>query len=95
NEDEFRFDIGAQTKADVEENEFYVVNQLIPAGRCAKYRHIGSDQFLNKSFNLLYGEWLPQSGETLRDFPCILERIKMFPEVAESEAIIDIYLPLI
>jgi AraC family transcriptional regulator len=94
-ENEFRFDIGAQITNEIEINEFGVVNQLIPPGRCAKYRHIGPDQFLNKSFNFLYGEWLPQSGETLRNFPCILERVKMFPEVPESEAIIDIYLPVI
>lgn len=95
NEDEFRFDIGAQVNVSIEKNEFNVVNKLIPAGRCAKYRHIGSDKFLNKSFNLLYGKWLPQSGEMLRNFPCILERIKMFPDVPETEAVIDIYLPLV
>lgn len=93
-DDDFQFDIGAQTDKDIGENTYDVVNKTIPTGRYAKYRHIGSDQFFNKSFNLLYGEWLPQSGETLRDFPCILERIKSFPDVPESETVIDIYLPL-
>ncbi|MDO6446808.1 GyrI-like domain-containing protein [Colwellia sp. 1_MG-2023] len=95
NEGDYRFDICAQTKKKIEENTFGVFNLTIPAGRCAKYRHIGSDRFLAKSFDILYGEWLPQSGEQLRDFPCILERVKMFPDVAESETIIDIYLPLL
>lgn len=94
-QDDYRFDICAQTKNDIQENELGVFNLTIPAGRCAKYRHIGSDRFLAKSFNLLYGEWLPQTNEELRDFPCILERVKMFPDVPESETIIDIYLPLL
>ncbi|MEW6990939.1 GyrI-like domain-containing protein [Colwelliaceae bacterium 6441] len=91
---DFKFDICTQTDYDISDNEYNVVNKTIPAGKCAKYRHIGSDQFLEKSLHLLYGQWLPQSGETLRDFPCILERVRMFPDVAESETIIDIYLPL-
>ncbi|MDT0604819.1 AraC family transcriptional regulator [Thalassotalea castellviae] len=94
-DDDFRFDICAQTEKPIDKNEYGVFNLTIPAGRCAKYRHIGSDRFLAKSFDLLYGQWLPQSGEHLRDFPCILERVKMFPDVAESETIIDIYLPLL
>ncbi|MCO4797795.1 MAG: AraC family transcriptional regulator [Colwelliaceae bacterium] len=93
-EDEFKFDICAQVKHDIEDNEFDVINKTIPEGRCAKYRHIGSDRFLDESMNFLYGTWLPESGETLRDYPCILERVKMYPDVAESEAIIDIYLPI-
>jgi len=93
--DEFTFGIAAQTQSPITENEYQVINQTIPTGKCAKLRHIGSDKFLENSFDLLYGKWLPESGEELRDHPCILHRVTMFPDVNESEAIIDIYLPLI
>jgi len=42
----------------------------------------------------LYDDWLPLSGEELRDFPCLFHYINLFPEVAEHELITDIYLPL-
>ena len=43
----------------------------------------------------LYREWLPDSGEELRDFPLYCERVSFFPDVPEREAITDLYLPLI
>lgn len=42
----------------------------------------------------MYGQWLAQSGEELRDYPCFIERVNLFPDVTEQETIIDIYLPL-
>jgi len=38
--------------------------------------------------------WLHLSGETLRDFPLILHRIQLFPDVPEHEAVTDVMLPL-
>jgi AraC family transcriptional regulator len=57
-------------------------------------RHIGSDDTLEESLYYLFSEWLPQSGETQRDFPLYLQRVKFFPDVPENEAIVDIFLPL-
>jgi AraC family transcriptional regulator len=42
----------------------------------------------------LYASWLPTSGEELRDFPLFMQRLKFFPDVPDSEAQTDIYLPL-
>lgn len=92
--EDFRFDICAETTQDIPKNEFNIINGHIPEGKCAKYRHIGPDRQLEQSLHLLYGSWLPSSGETLRDFPCILQRVSMYPDVPESEQIIDIFLPL-
>jgi len=91
---EFTFGIAAQIQSPIAKNSHRVVNQTIPAGKCARLRHFGSDSLLEKSFELLYGQWLPESGEELRDQPCIMHRVAMFPDVSESETIIDIYLPL-
>ena len=42
----------------------------------------------------LYGDWLAESGEELRDFSCFFHYVTKFPDVPENECITDIYLPL-
>lgn len=42
----------------------------------------------------LFREWLPASGETLRDFPVFFQYLNFVNEVAEHELLTDIYLPL-
>ena len=51
-------------------------------------------QQLGRSILHLYANWLPGSGESPRDFPLFMQRVKFFPDVADSEAVTDIYLPL-
>lgn len=89
-----RLDLCAAIEQDVAPNELGIVTKIIPAGRCAMLRHVGSDDMLGASFNYLYSQWLPQSGEELRDFPLYMQRVKFFPDVAENAAVSDIYLPL-
>jgi AraC family transcriptional regulator len=57
-------------------------------------RHVGSEDTLSATIDVLYAKWLPQSGEELRDFPLYFQRVRMFPDVPEAEAITDVYLPL-
>ncbi len=78
----------------LKENTQGVVLSEIPAGYCAVLRYIGSDDNLGELINTLYSQWLPQSGKVLRDFPCFIERVKMFPTVNQIEAVTDIYLPI-
>jgi AraC family transcriptional regulator len=87
-------DICAQTDKELAENAEGIVLKQIPAGKCAVFRHIGSDQLLALSFKYLYGQWLPQSDEVLRDSPCFLHRVNLYPDVPEHQSIIDIYMPL-
>lgn len=91
---EFRLDLCASTEQPVEPNDTGVVSSVLPAGRCARLRHIGSDDGLDASMSYLYGEWLPANGETLRDFPLFCRRVQFFPDVSEREAITELYLPL-
>jgi AraC family transcriptional regulator len=91
---DFRMDICAATDKDIAPNEHGVIAKTIPAGRCAVLRHTGSDDTLSATVHLLYAEWLPQSGEELRDFPLFFQRVKFFPDVAEHEAVTDVFLPL-
>jgi AraC family transcriptional regulator len=90
----FRFDLCAATEQEIEPNEQGVISRLIPGGRCATLRHIGSDATLGQTLRFLYGTWLPMSGEEPRDFPLFMQRVTFFPDVAEHQAITDVYLPL-
>jgi len=57
-------------------------------------RHTGADDGLAAALRYLYADWLPRSGEALRDFPPYLQRVTFFPDVPEGEAVTDIFLPL-
>ncbi|KST65975.1 AraC family transcriptional regulator [Mastigocoleus testarum] len=92
--EKFHFDICASVRSGVKDNKFGVITKVIPAGRCAVLRHVGTDENLGESVNYLYKQWLPLSGEELRGFPLFVERVSFFPDVPEHEAIADIYLPL-
>jgi AraC family transcriptional regulator len=71
-----------------------VVAKVIPGGRCALLRHLGSEDTLGGTIRYLYSHWLPRSGAEPRDFPLFLQRVVFFPEVPEHEAITDVFLPL-
>ena len=92
--EDFRMDICAATDKEIVPNAQGVIAKTIPAGRCAMLRHAGSDDTLPATVRLLYAEWLPQSSEELRDFPLFFQRVKFFPDVAEHEAVTDVFLPL-
>ena len=92
--EDFRIGLCAATDREVLPNSAGIVSQIIPGGRCAILRHIGSEDHFGESVHYLYAVWLPQSGEILRDFPLYCQRVAFFPEVPEYEAITDIFLPL-
>ena len=92
--DQFRFGLCAATERDIAPNDYGVVAKTLPAGRCAVLRQIGGDATLGLAIAYLYSEWLPASGEEVRDFPPFLERVSFYPDVPEHEAITDIHLPL-
>lgn len=92
--DAYRMDIGCVSRHPIEANPEGVIAKNIPPGRCARLRCQGGDEALERCLRYLYGEWLPASGETPRDFPLFLQRVTFFPDVPEHETITDIYLPL-
>ena len=91
---EFRLGLCAATHREIAPNAAGIVASVIPGGRCAVLRHIGSDDALRRAAACLYAEWLPESGEELRDFPPYCQRVTLVPDVPEHEAITDIFLPL-
>ncbi len=67
---------------------------MIPGGRCAVLRVIGSSENLERPALLLYRDWLPSSGREARDFPLFCQRISFYPDVPEHETITDLLLPI-
>lgn len=92
--EDFHFDLCGSVATDIPENEFGVVNQTIPAGRCAVVRDIGNRDDLKKGVYYLYEQWLPTSGEQCRDFPVFFHYVNFVHDVPEHEVITDIYLPI-
>lgn len=92
--EQFRFDFCGSVTAPVPANPQGVVNKLIEAGRCAVLRHLGSHARIIDSVYYLYRDWLPESGEELRDFPLFFHYINLISMVPEHELVTDIYLPL-
>ena len=75
-------------------NRHGVVEKTIPGGRCARIRHLGSLEYIGEADHA-YREWLPGSGETLRDFPPFFHYVNVGPDVREEDMITDVYLPLV
>jgi len=90
----YRFDICGELTGPLTPNDAGVVEKLIPRGRCAVARHVGSTDALTETVRELYAKWLPESGEQPRDFPLFFHYIARMPAVSEHEQVTDVYLPL-
>jgi len=90
----FRFDICGSVTAPVADNPQGVINKVIPGGRCAVVRHLGSHDRIGESAYYLYREWLPHSGEELCDYPLFFHYLNLMLETLEHELLTDVYLPL-
>lgn len=88
-----RVDFCLSFDEDVAPNPYGIGNMVIPRLRCAHARDVGSRSD-NKAAAHLYETWLPQSGESLGDFPIFFHYVNVGPNVQEEEMITDVYLPL-
>jgi AraC family transcriptional regulator len=91
---DFRFDICGAVEAPVPANPHGVVTKSIPGGRCAVVRHKGSPDHIAGSVYHLYRNWLPRSGEELRDFPVYFHYLNLKTDTPEHELLTDVHLPL-
>lgn len=64
----------------------------IPGGRCAVLRVSGDTHNLEPAALYLYRDWLPASGEEMRDFPIYCQRF--FLDEPEPGTAADLFLPL-
>ena len=93
-QDEYSIDLCVGTDQPIEPNDEEIKAGEIPGGRCAVLRVVGFTDNLEPAALYLYRDWLPASGEEARDFPIYCQRLSLFPEVPEHEAIADVFLPL-
>lgn len=93
--EDFRFDICGELHAPLTPNQAGIVEKVIPGGRCAVARHLGSTDAIRDTVLPLYRNWLPASGERLRDFPCFFHYIERMPSVQEHQQVTDVYLPIV
>lgn len=90
----FRFDICGEIDEPVAPNSFNVRELVIPGGRCAVVRHVGSTEHIGETIYPVYRDWLPSSGEELRDQPLFFHYLSVFPETPHDQWQTDIYIPL-
>jgi AraC family transcriptional regulator len=93
--DEFRFDICGEIDEPVAPNVYGVRELVIPAARCAVVRHAGSTDHIGETIYPIYRDWLPASGEELRDHPLFFHYLSVFPETPQDQWQTDIYIPLV
>ena len=79
--------------SDIEPNAHGIHSKIIPSVRCAMARDIGS-RLDNKAVVYLIEKWLPQSGESLGEFPVFFHYVNVGPNVRPEEMVTDVYLPL-
>ncbi|AWB68862.1 AraC family transcriptional regulator [Saccharobesus litoralis] len=92
--EKFRWDICGEVSCDVLDNNYGVKTGIIPAGRCATFRHQGSYDNIRDAICYVYREWLAENNEELRDFPCFFHYRNFIHEVDECDLQTDIYIPL-
>ena len=90
----FRFGICGSVAGPVPANPQGVIVKQIPGGRCAVARHHGSHHNLGDTIWYLYREWLPASGEALRDFPVYFHYLNLASDTPEHLLLTDVHLPL-
>ena len=90
----FRFAICGEIHEAVVPNEFGVHETVIPGGRCAVVRHVGSPDHIGETIYPMYRDWLPASGEELRDQPLFFHYLSVYPETPQDQWQTDVYVPL-
>ncbi|MFL6531740.1 MAG: GyrI-like domain-containing protein [Pseudomonas sp.] len=90
----FRFAICGEIDEDVAPNEFGVQPLVIPGGRYVVVRHGGSPDHIGETIYPIYRDWLPASGEELRDQPLFFHYLSVYPETPQDQWQTDVYVPL-
>ncbi len=95
-EQDFRFDVCGSLLPgqSVPKNTQGVTLSELPGGRYAKLLHPGHPDTANPSIYFLYREWLPQSGESLREAPLLFEYLNLVPQTSNDKLCTLIYLPI-
>jgi AraC family transcriptional regulator len=93
---DYSMDICVATDQPIPPNDQQVQAGVIPGGRCAVLRAVnGAANNLEPVALYLYRDWLPTSGEEVRDFPIYSKRwLSFLPGGQVHEPIAELFLPL-
>lgn len=92
----YSMDICAEFYAPIAENPEGVKAAIIPGGRYAVLRYPGNTNNLESAALYLYRDWLPASGEELRDFPLFCRRwLSPIAGMSAHEVATELYLALV
>lgn len=91
---DYRMDlcVGIGPDHQIDEGDGTVRAGEIPGGRCAVLRVTGDTHNLEPAALYLYRDWLPASGEEMRDFPIYCQRF--FLDDPEMGTAAELHLPL-
>lgn len=89
---DYSMDLCCGTDGPIESHGEIVKAGTIPGGRCAVLRVTGDTHNLEPAALYLYRDWLPASGEEMRDFPIYCQRF--LPKAPEDGAAAELFLPL-
>lgn len=93
-EEKIRYDACITINKDIKP-EGEVGLQTISGGRCAVFLHKGPYDKLGETYNAIFSQWLPASGETLREAPCFEEYLNRDPRRTKPENLrTEIYIPI-
>lgn len=93
-EDKIRSEACCSAKAQIQE-EGEVVRKMIQGGRYATFEHKGPLHNLDKTFDGIFANWFPSSGERLAERPCLVElaELPQSGDCFETEA--KVHIPLV
>lgn len=93
-EDKIRYDACITINKDIKP-EGEVGIQTISGGKYAMFLHKGSYDKLGEIYNAIFSQWLPASGEKLRDIPCFEIYLNRDPRRTKPENLkTEIYIPI-
>ena len=92
---DYSMDICVGTDQPIAADDKQMKAGVIPGGRCAVLRYPGNTNNLAPAALYLYPEWLPASGEDVRDFPVYCQRrLSRLAEGPLHEVVVELFLPL-
>ncbi|NIF18444.1 AraC family transcriptional regulator [Pantoea sp. Cy-639] len=92
--EDFCFSVCGELREALMANSDGVRELILPAGRCAVVRHVGSPDHIGETIYPIYRDWLPASGEELRDHPLFFHYLSIYPQTPLEQWQTDIHIPL-
>jgi AraC family transcriptional regulator len=90
---DYSMDICVGTDRPIDANDGQMKAGVIPGGRCAVLRVDAASHNLEPAALYLYRDWLPASGEEVRDFPIYCQR-RIVADAPLHDVVAELFLPL-